>query len=209
MTTRAGAPAGKSELTSVKTGGGSGAATEQARQNVAERNIRAVADLERAALSQRTPLDRIIDTITDFCGSMSFVYVHAIWFGGWLLWNLLPLIPKGMHFDPYPFQLLTLVVSLEAIFLSTFILISQNRQSRLSERRNHLDLQINLLAEQETTKMLGLLEAIAQRLDIDCDDPELAEMVEETQPERIVEEIEELIEKPQSHNGHRPEEKRH
>src|SRR5207248_9379933 len=86
------------------------------------------------------------------------------WFGAWTVANLLPRSP--LRFDPYPFQLLTLVVSLEAIFLSTFILISQNRQARLGDRRNHLDLQINLLSEQENTKMLSLLEQIAGRVGV-------------------------------------------
>jgi hypothetical protein len=69
-------------------------------------------------------------------------------------------LPQAIRFDPYPFQFLTFVVSLEAIFLSTFILISQNRQNRISELRNHLDLQINLLSEQENSKVLAMLEAL-------------------------------------------------
>ena len=75
--------------------------------------------------------------------------MHVVWFAGWILANGLPGIK---HFDPFPFTFLTLVVSLEAIFLSTFILISQNHETLLSERRNQLDLQINLLREQENTE---------------------------------------------------------
>lgn len=162
-------------------------------EELARRNIEAIARLEKTALSERTPVDRIVDTITTFCGSMAFVYVHAVWFGFWVVWNTL--LAKHAHFDPYPFQLLTLVVSLEAIFLSTFILISQNRQARLADRRNHLDLQVNLLAEQESTKMLALLEAVARKLNVPCDDdPELTELARETHPETLVAAIEQVIE---------------
>jgi uncharacterized membrane protein len=103
------------------------------------------------------------DLIAKFCGSFTFVWVHVIWFGGWVLINVLP---NFRHFDPFPFTFLTLVVSLEAIFLSAFILISQNQKTRLSERRNQLDLQINLLTEQENTKMLKLLERMAQKIGV-------------------------------------------
>ncbi len=104
-------------------------------------------------------------------------------------------MPDIKHFDPYPFQLLTLVVSLEAIFLSTFILISQNRQSRLAERRSHLDLQINLLSEQENTKILTMLEAIVHHFNIPDGDPEVSVLAESTEPERLVAQIEKVIEK--------------
>jgi uncharacterized membrane protein len=112
-----------------------------------QRNIELIAQLEVTAAARRSSSDRVADAITHFCGSMVFIYVHVVWFGGWILWHLLPRLPQALHFDPYPFQFLTFVVSLEAIFLSTFILISHNRQSRMTELRNHLDLQINLLSE--------------------------------------------------------------
>ena len=111
--------------------------------------------------------------------------VHLLWFGGWMLMNLLPRSP--FRFDPFPFQLLTLVVSLEAIFLSTFILITQSRQALLADRRNRLDLQINLLTEQENTMMLSLLEQIARRVGVNvARDEELQAMKEATSPERLV-----------------------
>ena len=156
------------------------------------RNVEVVARLDEVAKAKRTPTDCVVDAITDFCGRMTFVWVHVIWFGVWIVWNV---IRSGKHFDPYPFQLLTLVVSLEAIFLSTFILISQNRQNRLAERRNHLDLQINLLSEQENTKMLAMLEAIVTHLDIPEEDPEISILEEATKPEQLVEQIEQIIEK--------------
>jgi uncharacterized membrane protein len=108
------------------------------------------------------------------------------------LTKVIPLpVPGVDHFDPFPFTFLTLIVSLEAIFLSTFILISQNYETRLSERRNQLDLQINLLSEQET-KMLRILERIAKRwAEKTDDDPHLQVMEQATQPEKLVDQIEE------------------
>ena len=166
------------------------------------RNVEVVARLDEVAKSKRTPTDCVVDAITDFCGRMTFVWVHVVWFGVWIVYNVLHGVS---HFDPYPFQLMTLVVSLEAIFLSTFILISQNRQNRLAERRNHLDLQINLLSEQENTKMLTMLDAICKHLDVPDQDPELSILEEATEPERLVEQIEQFIEKEErssaSHHG--------
>ncbi len=158
-----------------------------------EQNVELVARLDEAAKAKRTPTDCVVDTITDFCGRMTFVWVHIVWFGIWILMNVLP--PAHHHFDPFPFQFLTLTVSLEAIFLSAFILISQNRQSRLAERRNHLDLQINLLSEQENTKMLMMLESIVKHLHIPDGDPEIVVLAEATQPERLVQQIDKLIQK--------------
>src|SRR6188508_422573 len=97
-------------------------------------NVKAVADLDRAAKDKSTATDRLASAITRFCGSMVFVWVHVVWFGAWILFNS---ISASGRFDPYPFSLLTLVVSLEAIFLSTFIMIAENRQEHLAERRSH------------------------------------------------------------------------
>ena len=157
-------------------------------EEVTERNVHAILQLEQAARANRSNADRIADLIAKFCGSMTFVWVHVIWFAGWVLANSLP----GLRpFDPFPFTFLTLVVSLEAIFLSTFILISQNHETRLSERRNQLDLQVNLLTEQENTKMLRMLERIAGKLGVRTDDdPTLQVLDQATHPEKLVEQIE-------------------
>ena len=153
-----------------------------------EQNVETVTRLEQAAREQRTPTDRLAERIASFCGSMTFVWVHVGWFGVWILANTIPGIP---HIDPFPFTFLTLIVSLEAIFLSTFILISQNLDSRISERRSHLDLQLNLLSEQENTKMIVMLHAIAAKVGADLSqDPQLKALSEETEPERLIEQIE-------------------
>lgn len=160
----------------------------QSVDELTKRNIETVLKLEEAAREQRTSTDRVADAIARFCGSMTFVWVHVIWFGGWIVFNLFPGIK---HVDPFPFTFLTLVVSLEAIFLSTFILISQNHDSRISEKRNHLDLQINLLSEQENTKMLALLQQIALKVGADgADDPHARVLQETTSPERLIQQME-------------------
>lgn len=157
-------------------------------EELTEQNIEKVSKLEQSAREQRTSADCIAEAIANFCGSVAFVWVHVIWFGGWILLNS---IPGLRHVDPFPFTFLTLIVSLEAIFLSTFILISQNLETRMSERRSHLDLQLNMLSEQENTKMIALLLAIAEKVGADTSqDPHLEALSEETMPERLAEQIE-------------------
>ena len=162
-------------------------------EELTQRNVEAILNLEEAAKEQRTRSELVAERIARFCGSMRFVWVHVIWFSGWVFFNLMPGIK---HIDPFPFTFLTLVVSLEAIFLSTFILISQNHDTQISERRNHLDLQINLLSEQENTKMIQMLQAIADKVGVDLShDPHLEQLGKETQPEKLVEQIEQREEK--------------
>src|SRR3954466_10224549 len=153
-------------------------------EDVTRENIEAMRRLEEAQMAQRTTADRTAAAIAKFCGSMTFVWLHVAIFTAWLGYNALPWFSP---FDPYPFTFLTLVVSLEAIFLSTFILISQNYELRISERRNMLDLQINLLAEQENTKALQLLELIAKKVGAHVeDDPQIRALEEATRPEALV-----------------------
>jgi uncharacterized membrane protein len=152
------------------------------------RNIRAL--VERRRTQERTmPLqDRLADAITGFTGSMRFVFLHLTIFGLWILINLgwLPL-PR---FDP-SFVILAMVASVEAIFLSTFVLISQNRTSALADKRAELDLQVSLLAEHEITRLLTLVIAVAAKLGIDAaHDPTLTELAQNIAPESVMEQIE-------------------
>ena len=157
--------------------------------DVTRQNIKAMRELEEAALARRTGADRAAAVIARFCGSITFVWIHVAVFACWIGYNSLPWFKA---FDPYPYTFLTLVVSLEAIFLSTFILISQNYDMRVAERRNQLDLQINLLAEQENTKALQMLERIAKKVGANVsDDPQVRALEEATRPDRLVEQIEE------------------
>ena len=157
-------------------------------EQLTQRNIEIVRKLEQAANEQRTTSDRVARAIARFCGSMTFVWVHVVGFAGWIALNL---VPGVQHIDPFPFTFLTFIVSLEAIFLSTFILISQNQDTRITERRNHLDLQINLLSEQENTKMLMLLQAIAEKLGTEIEpDDDVTVLAQETELEKVVAQIE-------------------
>jgi uncharacterized membrane protein len=144
----------------------------------AARNIEAIAALEREALHDRSRLDRFTDAVTAAAGSPVFIVAHAVWFGGWIAFNVM----RAHPFDPYPFGLLMLIVSLEAIFLSAAVLMTQNRMQRQADRRAHLDLQVNLLAEQELTTMLKMLKGMCRRLDVkvDADDRSVEQQLQET-----------------------------
>jgi len=162
-------------------------------EHLTQRNIEVVRKLEEAANQERTTSDRVARMIARFCGSMTFVWVHVIGFAGWIALNL---VPGVKHIDPFPFTFLTFIVSLEAIFLSTFILISQNQDTRISDRRNHLDLQINLLSEQENTKMLLMLQTIAEKVGAEIEpDEDVTVLAQETELEKVVAQIEQHEEK--------------
>lgn len=154
---------------------------------VVERNIRRIAQLRKIAEDSRTPQDKFADSITNFTGSMGFVYVHAGFFLFWIVLNL----GEGRHaIDPYPFNFLTMAVSLEAIFLSTFLLVSQNRMQATNDDRDDLDLQVDLLAEYEITRSLRLIRAMAEKMGIEeAEDPELEELGQAIKPQSILNEI--------------------
>lgn len=154
------------------------------------RNIATIRAFRHATLATRTLEERAADRITAFSGSMPFLYLHAIWFGVWMLLNVGAQPMLG--FDPFPFGLLTMIVSLEAIFLSTFVLISQNKQGIAADRRADLDLQINLLSEYEITRMLRLVDAMAAKMGVEeAFDPALGDLETITQPEELMRNIEE------------------
>jgi len=158
---------------------------------VIERNIHTIIHLRTKAARERSLQSRIADVITSFSGRMIFAYVHIIWFGIWILLNTGAF---GVHaFDPFPYGLLTMVVSLEAIFLSTFVLISQNRLGEETERRADLDLHIGLLTEHELTRVLQMLDVIQEKLGIvDHENSDLADLEMETKPEDVLAEIHRL-----------------
>ena len=156
-----------------------------------DRYVRTIVRLRLKASSERSPQERIADAITGFAGRLFFVVLHIVWFAAWILVNT---GTAGIRpFDPFPYGLLTMVVSLEAIFLSTFVLISQNRLSQQAEHRADLDLHIDLLTEYELTRVLRMLDAIQDKMGIDNEeDRELAELEMETKPESVFAEIERL-----------------
>lgn len=143
----------------------------------AQDNISTVIALEEEARQKRTTADRASDLIASFVGSVPFVLLHLFWFGIWVAINT-GLLWGKWKFDPYPFALLCMLVSLEGVLLSTFVLIKQNRMSQRADYRAHLDLQVNLLSEKEITKVLQLQRLICARLSITeaTEDEEVAEL---------------------------------
>jgi len=168
--------------------------TEQSTCEAVRRNIEIVANMEEKYLSHRGAGEIVADNIAAFSGSMTFVLLHIFIYGAWILINL-KLVPFIPAFDPYPFMLLSMVVSLEAIFLSTFVLMKQNRMSKRADSRAHLDLQINLLAEKEMTMVLQMLQHIGAKVGVrDRElERELADLTDETPVEMLAEQIEEKL----------------
>jgi len=159
---------------------------------VVERNIEALLAKRQQEEQKRGLQDRIADRITGFTGSMLFVYIHLIGFGLWILVNLgLTGLPV---FDP-TFVVLAMFASVEAIFLSTFVLITQNRMQVQADRRADLNLQISLLAEHEVTRIIALVSAMAERMGVDISNyPELSELKQDVAPEQVLDKIEEAKE---------------
>jgi uncharacterized membrane protein len=136
--------------------------------NPSGRNIEAIAKLEHDALGRRTATERVSDVITKLVGNVGFLVIQVVLIAGWALLNL-KVIPGVKSFDPFPFGVLALVVSSEGVFLTIFVLISQGRMSRQSEQRSHLDLQVGMLAEQELTTILQMLQKLCQHAGVNVD----------------------------------------
>ena len=140
----------------------------RAASNPTQYNIDAIAKLEHDALDRRTPTERVSDVIAKLVGNMGFLLAQLLLIFGWCLINL-RVIPGLKAFDPFPFGVLALVVSSESVFLTIFVLISQSRMARQSERRSHLDLQVGMLSEQELTTMLRMLQKLCQHMGVNVD----------------------------------------
>lgn len=152
------------------------------------RNIDALRRRREEENAAATTQERIASSITGFTGSMRFVYLHALAYGLWIAANL-GAIPGVSPWDP-TFVILAMTASVEAIFLSTFILISQNRMSAIADRRAELDLQISLLAEHEVTKLVEMVSAIADRMGVGAG-AEVEELKRNVAPEAVLDAIEE------------------
>jgi len=149
---------------------------------------RAFGAIKAQQAAKRTGLEISADRLNDVASSTPFLVFHLIWFGGWIFWN------SGLFgnqpFDPYPFGFLTMVVSLEAIFLSIFVLMSQKRESAIAELREELALQVNLRMEEEVTKTLQLVSGLYTRLGhVMSEDPDLHEMLEPLDVRTIEQEL--------------------
>jgi uncharacterized membrane protein len=151
------------------------------------KNIETVVRLEQEAVKQRSLGEWVSDVFTRFMGSMTFVVLHLVLFAVWFTVNLgwTPLPP----FDPFPFGILTLIVSAEGVLLAIFVLVSQNRMSRQANQRAHLNLQISLLAEQETTKLLQKIQSVLDHLGVDQADQDAQRLSQETHVETLMSEL--------------------
>jgi len=156
--------------------------------DLTRRNVERVMALESSEHDKATTADLVADAIAAFSGSIGFAWTTVVLIGGWIAANLV--LPAHDRVDPFPFPLLTLVLSVEAIFLSIFILMSQNRAAKVSDKRGHLDLQLNMLTEQENTKMLRMLEDIGRVVGAEfCSGPEVEVLAEATEPEALSRQI--------------------
>src|SRR5215217_1906065 len=145
-----------------------------------KRNIEALRQRHRQEMMSAGWEDKLANAITAFTGSMRFVYLHLLIYGLWIIFNLIPGLP---HFDP-TFVILAMAASVEAIFLSTFVLISQNRAMAETDKRDELDLHISLLTEHELTRLIRMVAAIANKLDVrTAADQEIGEITKDVAPE--------------------------
>ena len=160
-------------------------------KDTVQKNIDTILKLEKEAIKNLSPVEHLADKVTTFAGSSPFILIHIIWFSGWILMNI-GIIPVIKPFDPFPFSFLTLVVSLEAIFLTLLVLMSQNRMTKEADKRAHLDLQINMLDEQETTMILRMVQKITKHLgleeEIDTPNNDLCEETDITTVAKIIDE---------------------
>ena len=175
------------------------AAPAEAKTAQADRRMRRSAGISTAFRaikaqhgSNRSAMEVLADRMIGFASSTPFLLVHALVFVVWIMWN----IPAfGFpQFDPYPYGMLTTIVSLEAIFLSIFVLMTQSRESRIGELREELTLQVNLRIEEEITKTLHLVAGLYARLGLQlADDPDLRAMLEPLDPKKMENDLTEQI----------------
>jgi uncharacterized membrane protein len=158
-----------------------------------EENVEAIKAWDRQLLHERTRAEQLGDWITGVAASGTVLLCHVVWFALWMVINT-GLIPGITPFDKYPFTFLTMTVSLEAIFLSLFVMASQNRLSRQSDKRGHLDLQIDLLAEREMTAVLQLLQDIAKHLKVEgtLTPAQIRDLVTKTDVQELTRRMDEL-----------------
>lgn len=150
---------------------------------------RLLTTLKAKANAERTLTERVADVITALCGSFTFLSLNALWFAAWILINT-GILPIVQPFDPFPFSLLTTIVSLEAIILAIIVLVSQNRAGKIDDLREEVHLQINLIAEKEITKLIQLQVKLLEKNGIDiAQDTELQEMLKPIMAEKLETEL--------------------
>jgi uncharacterized membrane protein len=166
--------------------------SETSRQS--ESHIDSIVRQEEEALRRRSVSERLADAVGGFAGSLTFVVLHLVFLLAWLLVNSGKL-PPLRQFDPYPFSLLGVIVAVEAVILSSFILMRQNRMMRRGETRDHLNLQVDLLSEKEITKVLQMVRAICEHLGLRnvVADKEIGELSKDTSIESLSQILEDRL----------------
>lgn len=159
--------------------------SEQHRMTSYQRSRHLIKSLKARADEQRTVSERAADWITGKLGSMTFLAINILWFAGWITINS-GVIPGVEPFDPFPFSFLTMVVSLEAIFLAIIVLVSQNREAKVTDLREEVDLQVDIITEAEITKVLRVLSILLEKHGVDVsEDEELSDMLQPTKLSNI------------------------
>ncbi len=159
-------------------------------QESVQRRRKAIKSFKAKADAKRTPSEKFADLLTAKFGSIVFLSLNALWFLVWIAWNT-NIVPGVEPFDPFPFGLLTMVVSLEAIVLAIIVLISQNREARISELREEVELQINTIADSELTKLINLMAILLEKQGVKIDDdPELQKMLKPIDSEELIRQLE-------------------
>jgi uncharacterized membrane protein len=162
--------------------------------NPTQYNIDAIAKLELDALNRRTATERVSDVITKVVGNVGFLLAELVLITGWSLVNL-HIIPGLKAFDPFPFGVLALIISSQSVFLTIFVLISQSRMARQSQRRSHLDLQVGMLSEQELTTILQMMQKLCQHMGVNVDSSrqEVQSFSKTTDVDKLASELEDKL----------------
>jgi uncharacterized membrane protein len=173
----------------------------RAPESVAE-NIETVIRVENEALQPRSSSEAITDVISEFVGTIAFVALQILASGGWVIVNA-GKIPWITPFDPFPYPLLSAITSLEAVLIAAFILMKQNRMGIVAHRRDHLDLQVNLLTERRATRIIQMLERLGAHLGVEQHhDPKSSELTQHVAVEHLLEELHSRL--PDVGRGHAP-----
>lgn len=162
-------------------------------QYIPQTSRHVIKSLKAKYKARRTLSEKVADWMTSAFGSMTFLFINALWFTIWVFINI-GAIPSIRPFDPYPFGFLTMVVSLEAIILSTFVLVSQNRAAKIDDLREEIDLQVDMITESELTKLMKLNTLLLQKSGIDVSqDKELEEMLKPLNQHKIEKSLEKQV----------------
>lgn len=157
-------------------------------QETVQRRQKAIKSFKAKADAKRSFTEKFADLLTARFGTVTFLALNVIWFVTWIVIN------TGMTsiepFDPFPFGLLTMIVSLEAIVLAVIVLISQNREARISELREEIELQMSTIAEGEVTKLINLMALLLEKQGVKIDDPELQKMLKPINSNDLVKQLE-------------------